>query len=319
MLTRQWKSLHLGRWELLFKIIDEGSITRAADFNDLQRSQLSRMISGLEEELGQKLLERRGKRLNPTQAALELREKIEPHIAAVRAALEEESAFERSEKGSIRFGAMPGFLQTEVVPMIAEFQKMHPQVTFDVIGDDDPKVFMGGECDLMLYYGPVNDTNLVEHWVTRSLFIPCASPRYLEAAGFPESPEELVHHAGVVYTGRVRPHSNVLEKNGRRQSFRWKSMIRFNNILLAKTAAVEGCGIVLDMPLHHCFEEVMDGRLIPILNGWQIPNLDNYIGATLEASKLRRVRMFIDFYVRGRREIEGEQKRRVQEKFSFIV
>ena len=96
-------------------------------------------------------------------------------------------------------------------------------------------------------------------------------------------------------------------------------MIRFNNILLAKTAAVEGCGIVLDMPLHHCFEEVMNGQLIPILNGWQIPNLDNYIGSTLAASKLKRVQMFIDFYVRRRREIEGEQKRRLQEKFSFII
>lgn len=63
----------------------------------------------------------------------------------------------------------------------------------------------------------------------------------------------------------------------------------------------------------------MEGKLVPVLNGWRIPNLDNYIGATLAAFKLRRVQMFIDFYVRRRREIEGEQKRRLQEKYSFIV
>lgn len=252
MITGQSKAFHLGRWELLFKIMDEGSITRVADIENLQRSQLSRMVSGLEEELGIQLLERRGKRLNSTQAALELRSKIEPHITMVRRALEKTSELEEGDAGSIRFGAMPGFLQTQVVPLIAEFQQLHPQVTFDVIGDDNPKAFMGGECDLMLYYGPVNDANLVENWVTRSLFIPCASPKYLEKAGYPEDPAELSNHAGVVYTGRVRPHSEVLVKNGRQQTFRWKSMIRFNNILLAKTAAVEGCGIVLDMPLHHC-------------------------------------------------------------------
>ena len=84
-------------------------------------------------------------------------------------------------------------------------------------------------------------------------------------------------------------------------------------------SAADKGGIVLDMPLHHCFEEVMNGQLIPILNGWQIPNLDNYIGSTLAASKLRRVQMFIDFYVRRRREIEGEQKRRLQEKYNFII
>lgn len=179
MITGQSKAFHLGRWELLFKIMDEGSITRVADIENLQRSQLSRMVSGLEEELGIQLLERRGKRLNSTQAALELRSKIEPHITMVRRALEKTSELEEGDAGSIRFGAMPGFLQTQVVPLIAEFQQLHPQVTFDVIGDDNPKAFMGGECDLMLYYGPVNDANLVENWVTRSLFIPCASPKYL--------------------------------------------------------------------------------------------------------------------------------------------
>lgn len=87
-----------GRWELLFKIMDEGSITRVADIENLQRSQLSRMVSGLEEELGVQLLERRGKRLNPTQAALELRSKIEPHIVRVRRALEKTSELEEGDK-----------------------------------------------------------------------------------------------------------------------------------------------------------------------------------------------------------------------------
>ena len=319
MLSNQWKSLHLGLWELVFKVMDEGSITRVADMNSIQRSRLSRLISSLEEETGHRLLERQGRKLEPTMAALELRAKIEPMISDIRKTLEAEKENADSDKGGIRFGAMPGFLQTQVVPLIAEFQKRHPQVSFDVIGDDDPKAFMGGQTDLMLYYGPVNSANLVENWVTRSLFVPCASPKYLKEAGSPTSPEELVNHSGVIYTGRVRPHSDVMEKNGRVQTFRWKSMIRFNNILLAKTAAVEGCGIVLDMPLHHCFDEIMEGKLGPVLNGWRIPNLDNYIGATLAASKLRRVQMFIDFYVRRRREIEGEQKRRLQEKYSFIV
>ena len=42
MITGQSKAFHLGRWELLFKIMDEGSITRVADIENLQRSQLSR-------------------------------------------------------------------------------------------------------------------------------------------------------------------------------------------------------------------------------------------------------------------------------------
>lgn len=319
MLTNQWKSLNLAMWDLVFRVMDEKSITRVADSCEIQRSQLSRLISSLEAETGQKLFERQSRRLMPTQTALVLRKKIEPLLEKLHGALDELEYQKDYQKGSIRFGAMPGFLQTQVVPLIAEFQKMHPNVTFDVIGDDDPKAFMQGQSDLMLYYGPVGNHHIEEHWVTKSLFIPCASPKYLEEAGIPMEPSDLAFHAGVIYTGRVRPHSDVLEKNGRHKSFNFKSRIRFNNILLAKTAAMEGCGVVLDMPLHHCFEEIMEGKLVPILNGWQIPNLDNYIGATHEASKLKRVRTFVDWYIRKRREIEGNQKLKLQERFPFIV
>lgn len=78
MINSQWKALHLGRWELLFKIMDEGSITRVADIENLQRSQLSRMVSGLEEELGVQLMERRGKRLNPPKLHLNFARKLNP-------------------------------------------------------------------------------------------------------------------------------------------------------------------------------------------------------------------------------------------------
>lgn len=311
--------LHLGNWELLFLVLDEGSIARAADERGLERTRLSRLIAALEKETGVELVERIGRRLMPTQAALEIRPKIDPLIASLHKSLEDLRRGRSMESGSIRFGAMPGFLQTQVVPLLAEFQQAYPGVSFDVIGDDDPSAFMRGQTDLMLYYGPVNQPRLVEHWVTHSTFVPCASPQYLKEHGAPSAPEDLSRHAGILYTGKVRPHSQVLEFAGQQKSFGWKSQISFNNILLAKTACLEGCGILLDLPLHHCFREVLEGRLVPLLGGWHIPNLDNYIAATKESGRLARVQLFIDWYIRRRREIEGEQKRRVQERYPFIA
>ncbi len=311
--------LHLGNWELLFLVLDEGSIARAADERGLERTRLSRLIAALEKETGVELVERIGRRLMPTQAALEIRPKVEPLIASLHKSLEDLRRGRSMESGSIRFGAMPGFLQTQVVPLLAEFQQAYPGVSFDVIGDDDPSAFMRGQTDLMLYYGPVNQPRLVEHWVTHSTFVPCASPLYLKEHGTPLAPDDLSRHAGILYTGKVRPHSQVLEFAGQQKSFGWKSQISFNNILLAKTACLEGCGILLDLPLHHCFREILEGRLIPLLGGWHIPNLDNYIAATKESGRLARVQLFIDWYIRRRREIEGEQKRRVQERYPFIA
>ncbi len=309
----------MGMWELLFKVFEKGSVSRVADESRVDRGQLSRMIKALENEVGCELVERIGRTAKPTLAGAQARKEILPLLESLDKTIVDLTTSQQLSIGNIRFGAMPGFLQTQIVPLIAEFQKLHPKVTFDVIGDDDPKAIMFGQSDVMLYYGPNNNPHLVEHWVTRSLFIPCAAPSYLERYGSPTSPTQLVDHAGVIYNGKVRPLSPALVKGSLQETIHWKSEIRFNNILLAKTAALEGCGIVLDMPLHHCYQEILAGKLVPILNGWHIPNLDNYIGTTLEAHKLRRVQTFIDWYVMRRREIEGEQKRLVQEKFPFIV
>lgn len=309
----------MGMWELLFKVFEKGSVSRVADESGVDRGQLSRMIKALENEVGCELVERIGRTAKPTLAGAQARKEILPLLESLDKTIVDLTTSQQLSIGNIRFGAMPGFLQTQIVPLIAEFQKLHPKVTFDVIGDDDPKAIMFGQSDVMLYYGPNNNPHLVEHWVTRSLFIPCAAPSYLERYGSPTSPTQLVEHAGVIYNGKVRPLSPALVKGSLQETIHWKSEIRFNNILLAKTAALEGCGIVLDMPLHHCYQEILAGKLVPILNGWHIPNLDNYIGTTLEARKLKRVQTFIDWYVMRRREIEGEQKRLVQEKFPFIV
>lgn len=318
MLNLDEKRQQLALWDMVFKVIESGSISSAAAKNGLERSKLSREIARLEEEVGFALLERMGRKVYPTQQSLVLKKKLEPIIRQFRKTLQEAAADQDSERGEIRFGAMPGFLQTQIVPMIAEFQQKHPGITFDVIADDNPEAFMHGQADMMLYYEYKNDPRLMEYWVTRSAFVPCASPEYLKRNGNPMDPQDLLDHAGVIYVGKVRPLSTMLQYNGVEKPLNWRSQIRFNNILIAKSAALAGAGILVDLPLHHCINELLDGRLIPVLNGWHVRNLDNYLGTTKQAGELKRVRLFVEWYIRQRREIEGEQRRRVLEKFPFV-
>lgn len=313
------KAMNLALWSLFFKVLEEGSFSRVADQRGIDRTQVSRMIATLEDEIGHELLVRNGPRIQPTQFALEARQQIAPLIEGMHDALAIMMASGEDEAGSIRFGAMPGFMQAQIVPLLVEFQQIYPHITFDVTADDDPQAFMRGQTDLMLYYGPVHNPGLIEHWVTRAVFIPCASPKYLKQMGVPKNPDDLAHHNGILYTGRVRPHSDILEKAGTQTHYKWKSMIRFNNILSAKAAAVSGGGIVLDMPMHHCYEEIVRGDLVPVLNGWHVPVLDNYIASTVQAAKLKRVQIFIDWYIRRRREIEGAYKRTLQEDYGVHI
>lgn len=308
----------LAVWELVLDVLKEKSISRAAQSRGIDRSQASRLISSLEKELGCQLFKRSGRTLVATQTRFEAAERMRPIIASMHEALSGIANSESAESGSIRFGSMPGFMQTQIVPLLVEFQKNYPGITFDVILNDDPAYIVRGQTDLMLYYGPINRSGLVEHFVTRSAFIACASPEYLKNSAPVKTPADLLNHAGVYYTGRVRPHAETLELGGSQAAIRLKSQLRFNNILSAKAAALSGAGIILDMPLHHCYEDILEGRLVPVLDGWHVPNLDNYIASTAEAARLKRVQIFVDWYIRRRREIESAQKRRIQEDFGVI-
>ena len=310
---------NLASWELVFSVLDEGSFAKAAMKNRLDRPQLSRLIKALETEIGRPLFIRKGRQIRPTLFALESRETLAPLIENFTGAVKLLVNSRDELKGNIRFGAMPGFLQQQIVPLIVEFQKSYPEITFDVIAEENPEVLLNGSLDVVLYYGPRPEKGLVEHWVTRSLFVPCASPAYLKKAGKPKTPADLAEHSGIIFTGSCRPHSEVLQLGTDEAHYCWKSQIRFNNILSAKNAAVNGAGILLDCPAHHCFDDIVGGRLVPVLSGWHTPNLENYIGTTAEAASLKRVKTFIDWYIRRRREIEGALIRRLQWDFGVVV
>lgn len=310
---------NLATWQLVFSVMEEGSFATAAVKNNMDRPQLSRLVKALEEEIGRPLFSRKGRSIKPTLFALEAQAALTPVIASFDDAVGRLVNDREELKGNIRFGAMPGFLQQQIVPLIVEFQKIYPAITFDVIAEEDPEVLFNGSCDVVLYYGPRPGKGLVEHWVTRSLFVACASPSYLKKAGTPKTPADLQNHSGIVFTGTCRPHSEVLQLGNDEIHYRWKSQIRFNNILSAKNAAINGAGILLDCPAHHCFEDIVHGNLVPVLGGWHVPNLENYIGTTAEAATLKRVKTFIEWYIRRRREIENALIRRLQWDFGVAV
>lgn len=313
------KTHNLGLWELFFKVMEDGSFSRVADQRGLERTQVSRLIKSLENEVGHELLIRNGPKLVPSQVALEAKRHIWPLLQEFDEALLSIKDSGKDDAGTIRIGARPGLMQAHLIPLLKEYQALYPQITFDIIADDDPRSFMRGQTDLMLYYGPVNNPNLIETWITRSVLIPCASPQYIQSEGMPTSPKDLIHHTGLIYTGRARKPSRVLESAGEQTGYHWRSSMRFNNILAAKAAAIAGGGIILDMPMHHCYQEILKGELIPVLNGWHVPQLENYIACTVESAKVKRVQRFSEWFVQRRREIESEMKHTLQRDFGLQI
>ena len=104
---------NLQDWALIIEIVERKSISAVAYSMGIERSQLSRVVRSMEQALGYKLFERSGRVIVPTQAALEAARRIGPVVQAMHEAIAELRVSGAAEEGSIRFGAMPGFMQKQ--------------------------------------------------------------------------------------------------------------------------------------------------------------------------------------------------------------
>ena len=67
-------------WRLFFRIVERGSLTKAADDLNLEPSSVSRRLTGLEQRLNVQLLNRSTRRVTLTDAGARAYEQMRPLI-----------------------------------------------------------------------------------------------------------------------------------------------------------------------------------------------------------------------------------------------
>lgn len=113
----------------------EGSFTRAADALRVTQPTLSGQVKGLEETYGVRLLDRRGRRVTPTELGRALLEVTRRLFAAEDEAEQLLSAARGLTRGHLRIGADAPY---SIVPMIGEFNRRYPGLTVSIaIGNSD--------------------------------------------------------------------------------------------------------------------------------------------------------------------------------------
>lgn len=59
---------------------------------------------------------------------------------------------------------------------------------------------------------------------------------------------------------------------------------------------MEGQGIALSLAPYHCIDELEDGKLVPILNGWHRPSQANFIAVKNNDWKIKTIRHFASWW-----------------------
>lgn len=139
-----------------------GNFSRAAEQCHVSQPSLSQQIQKLERRLGQRLLDRLGKRAVLTEAGRALFERAVAILAAVDDAEREVKDFDQ-EKGRLTVGAIPTIAPYLLPDTVREFSNRHPLVDLILHEDLTAHLLAGaatGELDMAVLALPVADDRL---------------------------------------------------------------------------------------------------------------------------------------------------------------
>ena len=254
---------------LLFaRVVDEGSLTRAAARLGIPKSTVSRRIAALEATLGERLLLRTTRKNTVTdfgRSVLEHAQQVAQEVAATAQLADSRSA---RPSGRLRV-SMPGDLASLVLSsVLAEFLDRYPDVAL--------------ELDLT--------ARRLATW-SGGLY---AAPSYLARRGVPAEPEALMEHDALRLLGRSgEPTPWVLTRGGERWEGIPPGRATANSPDVLARMARAGAGIVVAQ--HHFADPyVKAGELAAVLPDWQTPPTDAW--AVFPGRRLMpaRTRAFID-------------------------
>ena len=126
------RHLNLRQIEAFKAVIENGTVSRAAELLNMSQPAMSRLIAYLELDTGLKLFDRIKGRLAPTEDAVRLHEEVGRIFAGVREVESAVEAIRREKQGRLSIGVIPALAGAFVNRAAALFRVDHPDVFLSV-------------------------------------------------------------------------------------------------------------------------------------------------------------------------------------------
>ncbi|WP_432383420.1 LysR substrate-binding domain-containing protein [Duganella sp. P38] len=176
-------------------VIDSGTLSAASVHLGQTTSGVSRALSRLEDKLATSLLTRTTRRMELTEEGTVFLEKARAILGAMEEAEETIRIRRQKPAGRLCVDAASPFMLHCVVPHVAEFRAMYPEIRLELSSNDQIADLIEHRTDIAIRIGALNDSTLHARALTSSPLHVLASPAYLAAHGTPQTPEDLARHS----------------------------------------------------------------------------------------------------------------------------
>ena len=262
----------LKRMAVFAEVVAAGSLTGAARRLGMTPSAVSQHLRQLEGALGLALIHRSTRKLTLTEAGARYVEGCNAMVAAARAAAQALDRLRDEPVGELRIAAPIGFgglLARALAPL-----RRYPSLTLQLLLDDALVDLIEARVDIALRAGSLPDSSLVARRLGAMGTQLCAAPAYLAERGWPGSPQDLVQHdwLGVRPLGSATQTLVLHSDAGEAATVVVSSRAQASQVTALHALCVEGWGIGVVVS-DDDRRALADGRLVPVLPGWKLPDL----------------------------------------------
>jgi len=280
----------LERIQTFVKVVEANSYAAVAEQVNKSRAAISKQISSLEQELGIKLIERTTRRLSLTEDGalyyaqckrlLEITHEMEGLVSSMR----------KEPTGTLHLCCGRYFGEQLVVPHLGEFLEAYPKVRINLRLEERIPDFVKENIDLLIGVSMPGPSESVRRKISKTRYVFCASPSYLERYGTPQKVSDLSYHRYITHS--MRQPDNILTLGD--QQVTLDPYLRINDAWSMLTCAQNGLGIV---KLHDYMvrESLQTGKLIEILHPYSQEEYPIFVYYMQNRYLSPKIRHFIDF------------------------
>lgn len=293
--------------ELFVHTAELGTMSKAAEKLDISNAAASRHLAALESRLKVRLIERNTRRLALTNAGHEFYKRCKNVLGELSEAEASVNAALVEPTGTLTITATVSFSMLHLAPLVPEFQRLYPGIKVKILGANRYYDIMDTGIDLAIRTREFEaDSNIAVRRLAETRRVLAASPKYLQRRGSPQSVEQLVNHDMLIYSHANHPNTMEFSKGDEKVTVKVQPSLETNDGQIVRAAALAGAGILVQ-PKYIIYDDLVAGRLLPVLDDWNLPRLTINLAFQDRRYMPAKTRLFIDFLLEHFKRSEYER------------
>ena len=275
---------------LFAKVVEAGSFAAAAKSLGQTRAAVSKQIASLEEHIGAQLLNRTTRSMHLTEIGSDFYARCARIAEEAEEAERAVASLQGEPRGRLRLCAPLTFGRRYLAPLVAPFLESHPEISIDLVLEDEPVDLAQEGFDLAIRIAARGDSSLTSHYLADSPHVVCGTPAYFDAKGVPTAPEHLRQHRCLLYSSLPTPRLWRF-RDGR--SVRVNGTFQVNHGESLRRAVVDGAGVAY-LPRFIVGEDLESGVLRSVLDDWSWSAQKVYAVVPRHRNLTPKVRAFLE-------------------------